>query len=568
MYLSSRVFSALATSCAALTFLTTGLAGCSGGGSSNVPGARTAASGAPKAPASIIAVQNVDRSAAGAIAAKVIGSTAYATPVKGQRPASIAVGRAIRTGGAQDLSYYGGQTISSEQSYDLYVNCGTTCWGGTDPGAFLVNYGASDMIHIIDQYTYSTAPNRYTYAGGITTNYDTSHQLSDQDIYNIVHSAAAVYGTGYGKMYHVFLQNGVQQCSQAAGGCYGQNYCAYHGNVNFGDIGHVIYSVEPYQGISVCQNGSLVDSTASVLSHEVTEAITDPDVPGSLAWYNSSYGEIGDICRFNYGTVTLNGTSYYMQQEYSNVTSACTFTPPPPPTWHVLQGAASSVGAGPGFDPIVVGSNAVGPPGNFALYQWVGSAASGSFSRQLNGYAWKVAVSPEGTLWALTADHQISRSNGAGGYDVLPGSAREISVTTNGTAYVVGDDPVGPAGNYGVHRWNGTTWVQVNGYASKVSVSSDGLLWAVTADLQISRANSSGGYDVLPGAAYAIAAAPHGMAYVIGTSPTGPGGYQIYQYTGTTWAAVPGGYGVAVAVSPDGSTVYSLGSDSSIRAYY
>ncbi|MDQ6941745.1 MAG: hypothetical protein M3169_04420 [Candidatus Eremiobacteraeota bacterium] len=243
-------------------------------------------------------------------------------------------------------------------------------------------------------------------------------------------------------------------------------------------------------------------------------------------------------------------------------------TPTPAAAWHVLQGSASSIGAGPGFDPIVVGSNPLGPPGNFALFQWVGSAASGSFSRQLNGYAWKVAVSPEGTLWALTADHQISRSNGAGGYDVLPGSAREISVTTNGTAYVVGDDPVGPAGNYGIHRWNGTTWVQVVGYASKVSVSSDGLLWAITADLQISRANSSGGYDVLPGAAYAIAAAPHGMAYVIGTSPTGPGGYQIYQYTGTTWVAVPGGYGVAIAVSPDGSTVYSLGSDSSIRAYY
>ena len=160
------------------------------------------------------------------------------------------------------------------------------------------------------------------------------------------------------------------------------------------------------------------------------------------------------------------------------------------------------------------------------------------------------------------------RENSSGGYDVLPGSAREISVTTNGTAYVIGDDPVGPAGNYGIHRWNGTTWVQVAGYGSKVSVSSDGLLWAITADLQISRANSSGGYDVLPGAAYAIAAAPHGMAYVIGTSPTGPGGYQIYQYTGTTWVPVPGGYGVAIAVSPDGSTVYALSSDSSIHAYY
>ncbi|MDQ6941744.1 MAG: hypothetical protein M3169_04415 [Candidatus Eremiobacteraeota bacterium] len=261
-----------------------------------------------------------------------------------------------------------------------------------------------------------------------------------------------------------------------------------------------------------------------------------------------------------------NGSSPYTVASTWTV-SAQNPTPTPAPTWHVLNGAASSIGAGPGFDPVVIGSNPLGPPGNFALYQWVGSPAAGSFSAQLAGYAWKVAVAPEGTVWALTADHQISRAHGSG-YDVLPGSAREISVTSAGTAYVVGDDPVGPAGNYGIHRWNGTTWTQVEGYASKVSVSSDGVLWAITADYQISRANPSGGYVVLPGAAYAIAAAPRGIAYVIGTSPTGPGGYQIYQYTGTTWVPVPGGYGVAVAVSPDGSTVYSLGSDLSIRAYY
>jgi hypothetical protein len=46
--------------------------------------------------------------------------------------------------------------------------------------------------------------------------------LQNQDTDNLVHIAAASYGTGYGKMYRVFLQAGVSQCSQNAGDCCAQ----------------------------------------------------------------------------------------------------------------------------------------------------------------------------------------------------------------------------------------------------------------------------------------------------------------------------------------------------------
>ena len=127
-------------------------------------------------------------------------------------------------------------------------------------------------------------------------------------------------------MYHVFLQADVSQCSQNASGCYAQQYCAYRGNTDFSDIGHVIYSVEPYQGISGCQSSTVVNSTASTLSHEMFEAITDPDVPQNVAWYNNTLGEIGDICASSRGSVGLNGTTYYIQTEYSNYSHACKFS--------------------------------------------------------------------------------------------------------------------------------------------------------------------------------------------------------------------------------------------------
>ena len=68
--------------------------------------------------------------------------------------------------------------------------------------------------------------------------------------------------------------------------------------VDFSDIGHVTLRVEPYQAAVGCEvappnpNGELAESTNSVLSHELSETITDPDPP--TGWVaNSSLGEQG-----------------------------------------------------------------------------------------------------------------------------------------------------------------------------------------------------------------------------------------------------------------------------------
>ncbi|MDQ6924716.1 MAG: hypothetical protein M3154_00580 [Candidatus Eremiobacteraeota bacterium] len=330
------MYSALFSAGAACAILASGLAGCSGGGGttavSPVTSAQNAAATAPQGDERVVQSIDVSKAGASTIQSKVTHESAYGSPLQGETPRKLATGqRAIRTGGFYDLAYYGGPTLGNTTSIDLYVNCGSTCWGTTSPGTFLGRLATSTLIHVVDQYTGSTSNNRYPYGGGWTVNYNTSGTLQDQDIYNIIHAVAVSQGTGYGKIYHVFLQSGVQQCSQNAGGCYGVagGYCAYHGNVDFGDIGHTIYSVEPYQGISGCSSpsGKITDSTASTLSHEFIEAITDPDVPQNIAWYNNSGGEIGDICRSSYGTVSVSGFSYYIQREYSNRVSACTFTP-------------------------------------------------------------------------------------------------------------------------------------------------------------------------------------------------------------------------------------------------
>jgi hypothetical protein len=172
--------------------------------------------------------------------------------------------------------------------------------------------------------------------------------LGQNDILSIVHAAATKLGISdsYYNIIHVFLPNGVDTCFDLTTICYSPDnyssfaFCAYHGAVWFNDIGHILYTVEPYQNVPGCQaapptpNASLVDSTASVLSHELFETITDPDLN---AWWSDvslieQGEEIGDICeatgngagQFLNPTFLVGGKNYKIQLEYSNKYHGCT----------------------------------------------------------------------------------------------------------------------------------------------------------------------------------------------------------------------------------------------------
>lgn len=309
------------------------VSGCSGGsgGTSALPQT------APKPAAHQMLA--VDRANAPSIMAKVKNSNALYMPVKGQKPRllDLKMRKPMTAGAGNDLSYYGGPTQQGSAEYNILVNASDEGpWGGQIT-RFENDFGASNMVHIMDQYG---AAGTYSAGGDYAVSYDTSGTLQDADIFNIIHSVVTAYGlpTGYGAEYHVFLQSGVQQCSTSAGGCYAAQYCAYHGSNDYTDIGHVLYSTEPYQNIPGCRisyqpspQGVLSDSTASVLSHEMSETITDADVAvNNIAWYNSTAGEIGDICApaNNVPTqnVTLGSDTWEIQGEYSNSVHDCAWT--------------------------------------------------------------------------------------------------------------------------------------------------------------------------------------------------------------------------------------------------
>jgi len=244
-----------------------------------------------------------------------------------------------------DLSYFGGHFLTSMQSHALTVNCGFNCFG--QPNKFLSDLGQSTFIHVVDQYVGTTADNRYT-VGKSASFSETifGNTLSQSDLFALIHAGAAAMGTGYGHMYHLFLAPGIDTCFDLTNICYSPDnpssffFCAYHGSLDFSDIGHVIFSIEPSQNVPGCQvpkpapNGILADSTNSTLSHEMIEAITDPDLD---AWFTFSSldtagAEIGDLCQpiafvVGFPNSVLNGKNYKIQLEYSNTYHACANVP-------------------------------------------------------------------------------------------------------------------------------------------------------------------------------------------------------------------------------------------------
>jgi hypothetical protein len=99
----------------------------------------------------------------------------------------------------------------------------------------------------------------------------------------------------------------------------------------------VVYSNQPYADTNFCQvpgtpsptGDPNADAAVSVASHELTEAITDPELN---AWFTAQGNEIGDLCNFVYGTNTWdsakanqmwNGRFYELQMEWDNHLKKC-----------------------------------------------------------------------------------------------------------------------------------------------------------------------------------------------------------------------------------------------------
>jgi hypothetical protein len=120
-------------------------------------------------------------------------------------------------------------------------------------------------------------------------------------------------------------------------------FCAYHNTGTYGTSTPLIYGVLMDEYTSGCSSGcggnsTPLENSTSVASHELVEAVTDPDIgldtgsnyqaPAGWGDNNNQCGEIADICDTDGvdPTITVSGRTWSVQELWSNSAKACQST--------------------------------------------------------------------------------------------------------------------------------------------------------------------------------------------------------------------------------------------------
>jgi hypothetical protein len=260
------------------------------------------------------------------------------------------------------LTYHGGPIISNVQVVQVLYGSGSynaQVAGTTSPtmGNFFADITTTGLITLFQQYNtnISGGTNQVfgngSFAGLFQIVPSAANNGSTIDDSNIQAELLAQISAGHlpapvldavgqpNTLYMIFFPPGKTITQGGSSSCVGGGFCAYHGTTsNTFNTKHVLYGVLPdMQAGSGCSTGcgssSVFGNYTSVTSHELSEAMTDAQVGIAtvigppLAWYDSTNGEIGDICNAQQGNYVANGTTYVLQLEFSNSANNCVLPP-------------------------------------------------------------------------------------------------------------------------------------------------------------------------------------------------------------------------------------------------
>ncbi|HVO29406.1 MAG TPA: proprotein convertase P-domain-containing protein [bacterium] len=270
--------------------------------------------------------------------AVVYGSQVHMLPRLDPNRTSSAVSNAA---GAQ-LAYYGGHVISNVKVVAVFwgPNIDPQITGGI--GNFYSSVTNSAYMDWLSEYdTNITAVGgqagtnqhigRGTFAGAYTISPSvTSGTIDDTAIQTEINkqiSNGVLPAPDSNTLYMTYFPKGLKITQGGSTSCV--EFCAYHGTFTRNGAS-TYYGVLPDMSTgSGCDGGcggdTVFNNTTSVSSHEMIEAVTDGEVGLAttngppLAWYNSSQGEIGDMCNAQQASIA----GYVVQKQYDNATSSC-----------------------------------------------------------------------------------------------------------------------------------------------------------------------------------------------------------------------------------------------------
>ncbi len=237
--------------------------------------------------------------------------------------------------GSRKISNHGGPEIPSLGFYAIYWNtavAGSTATSHstniqTEIDNFITSFSdgsnwdnsSTDDYTIVQQYG-----SRNPISAGITkygayvdASHDNSTQASISDT-QIQSYLASLFGVkipvaSSTVIYGIYFPAGMTITSGTSASC--SSFCGYHGHFNYNGT-QIKYAVFPYLNCSGCTLSGLTvgDMLTIVTSHEVREAVTDPELN---AWYDNSGYEADDKCAWHNLYKTTNG-GFWVQPEFSN----------------------------------------------------------------------------------------------------------------------------------------------------------------------------------------------------------------------------------------------------------
>jgi hypothetical protein len=244
-------------------------------------------------------------------------------------------GKPSRPTSSNGIDYHGGPLIVSGPSvyYIWYGN-----WSGNTATTILTdlakNIGGSPYFNINTTYYNGSGThvsNKVTYKTSTTDNYSHGASLSDSGVQSVVANALSTGALPYDSngVYFVLTSSDVNETS---GFC--TQYCGWHthGTISGLDVKYSFVG-NPDRCPSACAaqttgpNGNAgADGMASIISHELEEATTDPDLN---AWYDRRGQENADKCAWTFGStstapngskynMTLGGKQFLIQQNWVN----------------------------------------------------------------------------------------------------------------------------------------------------------------------------------------------------------------------------------------------------------
>jgi hypothetical protein len=229
------------------------------------------------------------------------------------------------------LQYGGGAVQTTNTTYAIFWEpAGHASNAGYQPlvTQFLSEIGGTPLFSTTTEYYQGSGATKQaitnTSAFGGSTVDSTPFPaggVTDADLQAAVQRAIAAnkWPVGTNHLYLVYTGPGGETVS---------SYCAYHGVVSVNGVS-TPYADEPYGGQSGCTtpsspNGNpAADSIINTTSHELWEAITDPNLGDG--WTALSGDEGSDECNFMFGPtdaggadLRVNGHGYVVQTEWRN----------------------------------------------------------------------------------------------------------------------------------------------------------------------------------------------------------------------------------------------------------